>query len=129
MAIYIEFRCFFCNAHHRLHLYSFSKNKYDILHNLCPHFNIRYSYTCKYGFFSIGWSIILGIKVQCKMCNSKYYNFGTTTFNSEYYNFNSHHICCYNVFMITVDGYDYLSDGKGFILQEEQRKLAKEFKK
>ena len=129
MAIYVLFQCCKCNAKHRLHLYSCSSNKYDLSPALCEHFNIRYSYVCKYGFFTLGWSITLEVKVQCKKCNSKYYNFGTTTFNSSYYNHDNHHSCCYNVFMISVDGYNYSSDGKGLILQEKQRKMEEEFKK
>ena len=129
MAIYVLLQCCKCNSKKYLHLYSCSSNKYDIYSQLCEHFNIRYSYTCKFGFFTLGWKIILEIKVQCKKCNSKYYNFGSTTFNSDYYQYDNHHACCYNVFIVSVSGYNYASDGKGLILQEKQRELEEKFKK
>jgi hypothetical protein len=128
MAIYVILQCCKCNSQKRLHLFSNSKNKYDINHHLCEHFDINYSYVCKFGFFSFGWSIILEVRVQCNKCNTKY-NFGDITFNSDYYKHENHHTCCYNVFMINVEGYNYASTGKGLLLQEKQRELEKQSKK
>ena len=129
MAIYILLQCCKCQSRIRLHLYSFSKNKYDIYSQLCEHFNIRYSYTAKYGFFSLGWSINLEVKVQCRNCNNKYYNFGNNTFNADYYEYNNDHSCCYNVFIVSVAGNTYSTDGKGLLLQAKQRELEEKFKK
>ena len=128
MAIYVILQCFKCNSQKRIHLFSSSNNKYDINHHLCEHFNVKYSYICKFGFFTLGWSIILKVQVQCNNCNSRF-NFGDTTFNSDYYKHENHHTCCYNVFMINVDGYKYASNGEGFLLQEKQRELQKQHKK
>ena len=127
MAIYVILQCYKCNSQKRLHLYSYSKNKYDINYHLCEHFNIKYSFISKFGFFSLGWSIILKVQVQCNNCNNRF-NFGDITFNSEYYKYSIPHICCYNVFMINVDGYKYESNGKGFLMQEKQKELLKQHK-
>ena len=129
MAIYVLLQCCKCNTKKRLHLYSSSPNKYDIHSQLCEHFNIIYSYTCKFGFFTLGWRIFLEVKVQCKKCNSKYFNFGSITFNSDYYSYQNTYICCHNVFSISVDGYKYFSDGNALSLQEEQKKLEEKYKK
>ena len=98
MAIYILFQCCKCNSKRRLHLYSCSSNQYDCQVQLCEHFNLKYSYTCKWGFFTLGWKIILEVKVQCKKCNHNYFNFGSNTFNSDFYELDNQHACCYNVF-------------------------------
>ena len=129
MAIYIYLQCYKCKNSHKLHLYSFSSNQYEKFFNLCEHFNTKYTYIAKYGFFSLGWSITLEVKVQCKKCNSKYFNFGSITFNSDYYSYQNTYICCHNVFSISVDGYKYLSDGNALSLQEEQKKLEEKYKK
>jgi hypothetical protein len=129
MAIYILFMCCKCNNKRRLHLYSCSSNQYDISEQLCEHFNIKYSYTCKWGFFTLGWKIILDVKVQCRKCNHNYYNFGSNTFNADYYEFDTHHTCCYNVFTFNVSGYDYANDAKGLLLQQKQKELEESFKK
>ena len=129
MAIYIVFQCCKCNSKRRLHLYSISTNQYDIYDKLCEHFNIRYSYTCKWGFFTLGWEIILEVKVQCRKCNSNYYNFGSNKYNSSYYENDMHHACCYNVFLVSVNGYNYANDGKGLLLQQKQKELEDAFKK
>ena len=128
MAIYVILQCFKCNSQKRLHLYSSSKNQYDINHHLCEHFNVKYSYICKFGFFSYGWKIILKVEVKCNNCDGRF-NFPDTTFNSDYYKHANPHICCFNVFMINVDGYNYASNGEGFLLQEKQKELEKQFKK
>ena len=129
MAIYILFQCCKCNSKRRLHLYSFSINQYDIYVQLCEHFNLKYSYTCKWGFFSLGWKIILEVKVQCRKCCHNYFNFGSNTFHSNFYELNNHHACCYNVFAFSVYGYNYASDGKGLLLQQKQKELEEAFKK
>ena len=129
MAIYIVFQCCKCNSKNRLHLYSCSTNQYDKYVKLCDHFNIRYSYTCKWGFFTLGWEIILEVKVQCRKCNSNYYNFGSNRYNSSYYENDMHHACCYNVFMVSVNGYNYANDGKGLLLQQKQKELEDAYKK
>ena len=70
------------------------------------------------------------MKVQCRKCNHNYYNFGQITFNSDYYNLDRIYDCCYNVFSLSVDGYKFLNDGKGNLLQaklrENQEKIKKE---
>ena len=66
MAIYIWMLCCKCHQSIKLHLYSFSKNKHDIFVKLCEHFNVKYTYICKWGFFTLGWKIILEVKVQCR---------------------------------------------------------------
>ena len=129
MAIYILFQCCKCNSKRRLHLYSCSKNQYDIHAQLCEHFNIKYSYTCKWGFFTLGWKIILEVKVQCRKCNHNYYNFGSKTYNSDYYESDEHHACCYNVFIYSVDGNNYANDGKGLLLQQKQKELEEAYQK
>ena len=130
MAIYIWMLCCKCYQSIKLHLYSCSKNKHDIFVKLCEHFNVKYTYICKWGFFTLGWKIILEVKVQCRKCNHNYYNFGQITFNSGYYNLDRLHNCCYNVFSLSVDGYKFLNDGKGNLLQaklrENQEKIKKE---
>ena len=130
MAIYIWMLCCKCHKNIKLHLYSCSKNKNDIFVKLCDHFNVKYTYICKWGFFTIGWKIILEVKVQCRKCNHNYYNFGQITFNSDYYNLERLYDCCYNVFSLSVDGYKYLNDGGGALLQaklkENEEKIKKE---
>ena len=130
MAIYIWMLCCKCHKNIKLHLYSCSKNKNDIFVKLCDHFNVKYTYICKWGFFTLGWKIILEVKVQCRKCNHNYYNFGQITFNSDYYNLERLYNCCYNVFSLSVDGYKYLNDGKGTLLQaklkENEEKIKKE---
>lgn len=128
MAIYVLLQCCKCNSQKRLHLYSCSRNKDDIYSCLCGHFNVRYSYTCKFGFFSLGWSIVLEVKIQCKKCK-KHYNFGNNTFNSNYYSYDNHHVCCYNVFRVNVSGYGYASDASGLSLQKKQSELEEKLKK
>ena len=127
MVIYILFQCCKCNTKRRLHLYSCSINSYDNTAKLCEHFNIKYSYTCHWGFFTLGWKIILEVKVQCRKCNHEYYNFGEKTFNSNYYEFDDHHVCCFNVFTYYVTGYNYANDGKGLLLQEKQNELEEAY--
>lgn len=129
MAIYILFQCCRCNSKKRIHLYSSSSNQYDIHSQLCEHFNIIYSYTCKWGFFTLGWKIIIEVKVQCRKCNHNYHNLGSNTFNSNYYNVDFQYTCCYNVFNYSVNGYDYGNDGKGLLLQQKQKELEDAFKK
>ena len=129
MAIYVLFQCCKCNSKKRIHLYSFTKNKYDVYYSLCEHFNVRYSFKCKFGFFNLGWYIILEVKVQCKNCNNKYYKFNDITFNSDYYQYANRHSCCYNVFSFTVDGYKYVSDGEGLLAQAKQKEEEENFKK
>ena len=63
MAIYIYLQCCKCKNSHKLHLYSFSFNQYEIFNNLCEHFNIKYTYITNFGFFTLGWSITLEVKV------------------------------------------------------------------
>ena len=130
MAIYIWMLCCKCHKNIKLHLYSCSKNKNDIFVKLCDHFNVKYTYICKWGFFTLGWKIILEVKVQCRKCNHNYYNFGQITFNSDYYNLDRLYDCCYNVFSLSVDGYKYLNDGEGNLLQaklkENEEKIKKE---
>ena len=129
MAIYILFQCCKCFGRIRLHLYSSSSNKNNISVTLCRHFNIIYSYKCNWGFFTLGWNIVLDLKVMCRKCNKNYYNFGCTTFNADYYEFDTHHICCYNVFILSVSGDNFANDGKGFLLQQEQQELNEKIKK
>jgi hypothetical protein len=128
MAIYVLMQCCKCNRSKKLHLYSFSKNKYGISVQLCEHFNIIYSYTAKYKFFSLGWYIILEVKVQCRKCMQNYYNFGSNTFNSEFFSLDLMHQCCYNVFILSVDGYKFVSDGKGYLLQKGLKEQEEHFR-
>lgn len=128
MAIYVVFQCCKCNTKKRLHLYSCSKNEFDKNYNLCEHFTVTYSYICKWGFFTLGWNIKILVQIKCKNCNNKY-SFGENTFNSHYYTHYNYHICCYNVFMFNVTGNNYATDGKGLLLQDEQRQLENKFKK
>ena len=129
MAIYILFQCCKCFCRIRLHLYSCSPDKNDIRISLCKHFDIIYSYKCKWGFFTLGWNIVLDLKVKCRKCHQKYYNFGSTTFNAEYYELDTHHICCNNVFILSVSGNNFACDGIGFLLQQEQDEISKKIKK
>jgi len=129
MAIYVLFQCCKCNSKRRIHLYSCSSNQYDIHSQLCEHFNIKYSYTCKWGFFTLGWKIIIEVKVQCRKCNHKYHNFGSITFNSDYYNIDLQYTCCYNVFNYSVNGYNYGNNGNGLLLQQKQKELEDAFNK
>ena len=128
MAIYVLLQCCRCNKRKKLHLYSYSKNKYGISYKLCEHFNIIYSLTCKYKFFSLGWYIILEVKVQCRKCSQNYFNFGKNTFNSDFFNLDLFHQCCSNVFIMSIDGYKFLSDGKGFILQKKLKEQEENFR-
>ena len=91
--------------------------------------NILISNICKWGFFTLGWKIILEVKVQCRKCNHNYYNFGQITFNSDYYNLDRIYDCCYNVFSLSVDGYKFLNDGKGNLLQAKLKENEKKIKK
>ena len=129
MAIYVLFQCCKCFGNIRLHLYSSSSNKNNISVQLCRHFDIIYSYKCNWGFFTLGWNIILDLRVKCRKCKQNYFNFGSTTFNADYYEFNSHHICCYNVFILSVSGYNFSNNEKGYLLQKEQQKLNEKIKK
>ena len=95
---------------------------------LCEHFNVIYSYTTKYKFFSLGWYIILEVKVQCRKCLQNYYNFGSNTFNSEFFSLDLMHQCCYNVFILSVDGGKFLSDGKGYLLQKKLKEQEENFR-
>ena len=128
MAIYVLLQCCKCNNSIKLHLYSFSINKFDIFSKLCEHFNVRYSYTCKYGFFSLGWRIILEVKVQCRKCFKSYYNFGKNTFNSDFYNYDNYHDCYFNVFIMSVCGNIFAKDVKGLLLQKKLREQEEKFK-
>ena len=129
MAIYVLLQCCRCNEQKRLHLFSCSRNKDDVNYNLCKHFSIRYTYICKFGFFTLGWKIILEVKIQCKNCNSNY-SFQSNTFNKSYHDYDNHHICCGNVFRINVSGYEYASDNSGLELQaKEDRRRGEEEKK
>ena len=128
MAIYVLLQCCRCNKRKKLHLYSYSKNKYGISYKLCEHFNIIYSFTCKYKFFSLGWYIILEVKVQCRKCSQNYFNFGKNTFNSDFFNLDLFHQCCSNVFIMSIDGYKFLSDGKGILLQKKLIEEEEKFK-
>lgn len=125
MAIYVFLQCCKCNSQKRIHLYSCSRNKDDVSYTLCNHFTIRYTYTCKFGFFTLGWSIVLGVRISCRNCNSSY-NFGTNTFNSNYYSLETHHTCCHKVFRMNVSGYSYASDTGGLHLQEMEDKRRTE---
>ena len=127
MAIYVWLQCCKCNKSIKLHLFSFSRNKYGVFVPLCEHFNVKYSFTAKYKFFSLGWSIVLEVKVQCRRCSKNYYNFGQMTFNSEFYNIDMRHHCCYNVFILSVDGEKFLNDGKGYLLQRKLREQEEKF--
>ena len=127
MAIYVWLQCCKCNKSIKLHLYSFSRNKYGVFVPLCEHFNVKYSFIAKYKFFSLGWSIVLEVKVQCRRCSKNYYNFGQMTFNSEFYNIDMSHHCCYNVFILSVDGEKFLNDGKGYLLQRKLREQEEKF--
>ena len=127
MAIYVWLQCCKCNKSIKLHLFSFSRNKYGVFVPLCEHFNVKYSFTAKYKFFSLGWSIVLEVKVQCRRCSKNYYNFGQMTFNSEFYNIDMSHHCCYNVFILSVDGEKFLNDGKGYLLQRKLREQEEKF--
>ena len=127
MAIYVWLQCCKCNKSIKLHLFSFSRNKYGVFVPLCEHFNVKYSFTAKYKFFSLGWSIVLEVKVQCRRCSKNYYNFGQMTFNSEFYNIDMNHHCCYNVFILSVDGEKFLNDGKGYLLQRKLREQEEKF--
>ncbi len=122
MAIYIYLQCCKCKNSHKLHLYSFSSNQYEKFLNLCEHFNTKYTYIAKYGFFSLGWSIILEIKVQCKKCENNYYNFGKLTFNSENFDKELDYDCCNNVFSICVSGNKFFNNGKALLMQERINK-------
>lgn len=128
MAIYVLLQCCKCNNRIKLHLYSFTKNKFDVFSKLCEHFNVKYSYKCKYGFFSLGWRIILEVKVQCRKCSKNYFNFGTNTMSSDYYDYDNHHSCCYNVFIISVSGSKYANDGTGLLMQAKLREQEEQFK-
>ena len=128
MAIYVLLQCCKCNRSIKLHLYSFSKNKYGVYVSLCEHFNIIYSFTTNYKFFSLGWRIVLEVKVQCRKCSRKYFNFGTQSFNSENYNLDIYHTCCYNVFIFSVDGKKFSSDGAGFLLQKKLKEKEEKFR-
>ena len=127
MAIYVWLQCCKCNKSIKLHLFSFSRNKYGVFVPLCEHFNVKYSFTAKYKFFSLGWSIVLEVKVQCRRCSKNHYNFGQMTFNSEFYNIDMRHHCCYNVFILSVDGEKFLNDGKGYLLQRKLREQEEKF--
>ena len=128
MAIYVLLQCCKCNQKIKLHLYSFSKNKLDIFSKLCEHFNVKYSYKSNYGFFSLGWRIILEVKVQCRKCFKNYFNFGKNTFNSEFYNYDNYHDCCFNVFIMSVCGNIFAKDGQGLLLQKKLREQEEKFK-
>ena len=129
MAIYVFLQCCKCNSQKRIHLYSCSRDKDDVSYTLCNHFTIRYTYTCKFGFFTLGWSITLGVRISCRNCNSSY-DFGTYTFNSSYYSLETHHTCCHKVFRMNVSGYSYASDTHGLDLQEmEDKRVMEEEKK
>ena len=119
MAIYIWFQCCNCKNSHKLHLYSFSFNNYEFFYNLCEHFNIKYTYITNFGFFTLGWSIILETKVQCRKCENNYYNFGRITFNSECYDKELDFTCCHNVFSICVCGDKFSNNGKALLKQEK----------
>ena len=128
MAIYVLLQCCKCNRSLKLHLFSFSINKYCIYTRLCEHFNVVYSFTAKYKFFSLGWYIILEVRVQCRKCQHNYFNFGQITFNAENYNIDLMHNCCYNVFILSVDGFKFLSDGKGYLLQKKLKEIEEKFR-
>ena len=128
MAIYALLQCCKCNRSLKLHLYSFSKNKFGKFIQLCEHFNFVYSYTTKYKFFSLGWYIILEVKVQCRKCSQNYFNFSPITFNAENYSIDLFHKCCYNVFIFSVDGRGYKSDGRGYLLQKKLKEEEEKFK-
>lgn len=128
MAIYALMQCCKCNRSLKLHLYSFSKNKYDQIIRLCEHFNVIYSSTSKYKFFSLGWYIILEVKVQCRKCSQNYFNFSPITFNAENYSVDLFHKCCYNVFIFSVDGYGFKSDGRGYLLQKKLKEQEEKYK-
>ena len=122
MAIYIYLQCCKCKNSHKLHLYSFSFNQYEIFNNLCEHFNIKYTYITNFGFFTLGWQIVLEVKVQCRKCEDSYHNFGKITFNSENYDKELDYVCCNNVFSICVSGDDYFNNGKALLKQEKINK-------
>ena len=122
MAIYIYLQCCKCKNSHKLHLYSFSFNQYEIFNNLCEHFNIKYTYITNFGFFTLGWSITLEVKVQCRKCEESYYNFGKITFNSENYDKELDYVCCNNVFSIGVSGDKFSNNGKALLKQEKINK-------
>ena len=130
MGIYIWMLCCKCQKSIKLHLYSFSSNKYDIFQKLCEHFNVKYTYICKWGFFTLGWKIIFEVKVQCRKCNHYYINLGQKTLNSDYFNVEQQHICCYNVFNLSIDGNKFLTSGEGNLkqakLKESEEKVKKE---
>lgn len=128
MAIYVLLQCCKCNRSLKLHLYSFSRNKFNIHVSLCEHFNIVYSFTAKYKFFSLGWYIIFEAKVRCKKCSQNFFNFNPITFNAENYSIDLCHKCCYNVFIFSVNGKGYKSDGTGYLLQKKLREMEEKFK-
>lgn len=127
MAIYVLLQCCKCNSQKRIHLFSCSINKDDVTYNLCHHFTVRYSYTCKFRFFSLGWSIVFRVKANCRNCYHDL-NFGENTFNSSYYSLETHNTCCHHVFRVNVSGYGYDSDTKGIQLQEKEDKIQREKK-
>ena len=127
MAIYVLLQCCKCNSQKRIHLYSCSINKDDVTYNLCSHFTVRYTYTCEFGFFTLGWSIVLRVKTTCKNCYGDL-NFGENTFNSGYYSLETHKKWCHHVFRVNVSGYSYASDTKGIELQENEDKRQREQK-
>ena len=38
------------------------------------------------------------------------------------------HNCCYNVFILSVDGFKFLSDGKGYLLQKKLKEIEEKFR-
>ena len=125
MAIYVLLQCCKCNNQKTIHLYSYSINKDNVTYNLCHHFTVRYTYICKFKFFTIGWSIVLKVKATCNNCYNDL-NFGENTFNSSNYSLETHNTCCHHVFRVNVSGYSYASDTKGIQLQEEEDKRKRE---
>ena len=125
MAIYVLLQCCKCNSQKRIHLYSCSLNKDNVSKYLCNHFTINYTYVCKFGFFTLGWSIKLNIRATCNNCYHDL-NFGENNFNSRNYSLETHRKCCHNIFRVNVGGYSYGNDLYGTKLQESEDKDRKE---
>ena len=125
MAIYVLLQCCKCNTQKRIHLYSCSPNKDNVSKNLCPHFTINYTYICKFGFFTLGWSIRLNVRATCNKCYHDL-NFGENSFNSRNYQLETHSTCCHHVFRVNVDGYNYGNDRYGIQLQKNEDKSRKD---
>ena len=117
VAIYVMFKCCRCESWETWKLCSYTRNENGTIY-LCEHFKIYYSFKAHYAFFSLGWSIDMYIRADCRKCSSCR-TLCDKKFSSNHTSDNDYFECHSNVLAFGVRGNEHDCSYQGTRRQEE----------